>query len=225
MTNTNNMKETARDPDTNKDCKKCYENRDWLLKYSPTVTFLVQQILILQKKQQQTILNRDKLNNGNKKKKDNSILTNKIIPFDESKIICDSCDEMKSGGFHPELGILLCKNRLMSRWHMEDTLSHELIHWYDNLKWSVDWLNLKQHACSEIRASSLSGECRFWQEFKRQGFKVPINRGHQQCVRRRALISLQGNPNCKDKQMASRIIDEVWDTCFKDTRPFDEIYR
>lgn len=213
------MGDSDKDKDSDKLCKKCYEDRDWLLKYSPTVTFLVQQILTLQKKQQQNWKDDGTTNDTKSNKRFN------MLQFDQSKIICDMCDEMKSGGFHPELGILLCQNRLMNRWHMEDTLSHELIHWYDNLKWSVNWLNLKQHACSEIRASSLSGECRFWQEFKRQGFKIPINRGHQQCVRRRALISLQGNPNCKDEKMANRIIDEVWDSCFKDTRPFDEIYR
>ncbi|SCU87892.1 LAMI_0D07910g1_1 [Lachancea mirantina] len=182
-------------------CQKCYENRDWILKYSPTVLFMVQQIA--------------KLNQRN----------TDALKFDESKIVCDVCPEWRSGGFHPELGILICQNRIRDKWHLEDTMAHELVHYFDNLKWQVDWLNLKHHACSEIRASSLSGECRFSQEFARRGFGFKINRGHQECVRRRATLSVLGNPNCKDQQHAEKIVEEVWESCFNDTRPFEEIYR
>lgn len=187
-----------------KSCKRCYEYRDWMLKYSPTVRFMIQQI--------------SKLNGGLKENAN-------VLNFDESKIICDECPDWKSGGFHPEIGILLCQNRLQDKWHLEDTLSHELVHYFDNLKWQVDWLNLKQHACSEIRASTLSGECRFTREFARLGFSMNVGRGHQDCVRRRAILSVTGNPNCKDEAHAKKIVDEVWDSCFNDTRPFEEIYR
>ncbi|CUS23353.1 LAQU0S09e02850g1_1 [Lachancea quebecensis] len=182
-------------------CNKCYEYRDWLLKYSPTVIFMAQQIAKLNKKD-----------------------TN-ALKFDESKIICDSCPEWRSGGFHPELGILLCQNRIRDKWHLEDTMAHEMVHYFDNLKWQVDWLNLKHHACSEIRASSLSGECRFMQEFSRRGLGFKVSGGHQECVRRRATLSVMGNPNCKDEKHAEKVVNEVWDSCFGDTRPFEEIYR
>ena len=186
-------------------CESCYHYRDWLLKYSPTVIFMTQQIAKLNNKRTNT--------DGMK--------------FDESKIICDVCPDWKSGGFHPELGILICQNRIKDKWHLEDTLSHELVHYFDNLKWEVDWLNLKHHACSEIRASSLSGECRFMQEFARRGFNTgfKVEKGHQECVKRRVTISVSGNPNCKDMKHAEKIVDQVWDSCFNDTRPFDEIYR
>ncbi|CCK69801.1 putative metalloprotease KNAG_0D00490 [Huiozyma naganishii CBS 8797] len=192
--------------------RSCYKNRDWLLKYSPTVVFMIQQIVKLQERQQQ---------------RDRPVGSTAVpgIRFDESRIVCDVCDELKSGGYHPEFGVLLCQNRLRDKWHLEDTLAHELVHWYDNLKWEVDWLNLRHHACSEIRASSLSGECRFWQEFSRRGFGFTVNRGHQDCVRRRAVISVTGNPKCDSQEQAERVVDEVWDSCFGDTRPFNEIYR
>ena len=48
-------------------CQTCYEYRDWMLKYSPTVRFMAQQISKLNSKS----------NNG------------EVLPFDESKIICD----------------------------------------------------------------------------------------------------------------------------------------
>lgn len=189
-----------------KQCDECYKYRDWLLKYSPTVRFMVQQIAKLSE-------NNPAIDGG------------KVKPFEESKIICDVCPEWRSGGFHPDLGILICQNRIRNKWHLEDTLSHELVHQFDNLKWNVDWLNLKQHACSEIRASSLSGECRFSQEFARRGFGFNVAKGHQECVKRRAVLSVMGNPNCKDKSHAELLVNEVWDSCFNDTRPFDDIYR
>ncbi|AAS50429.1 AAR064Wp [Eremothecium gossypii ATCC 10895] len=184
-------------------CKQCYDNRDWLLKYSPTVVFMTQQI---------AKLNRRRTGDDS-------------LHFDTSKIICDVCPEWKSGGFNPSLGILLCQNRIRDKWQMEDTLSHELVHQFDELKFEVDWMNLKHHACSEVRASNLSGECRLSQEFFRRGFNGSFGRGHQECVRRRAVLSVMGNPKCKDKAEAEQIVDEVWQSCFNDTRPFEEIYR
>lgn len=46
----------------------------------------------------------------------------------------------------------------------------------------------------------------------------------QTCVKRRAVLSVEANPSCKDRAMAERAVNEVWESCFKDTRPFDEIY-
>jgi inner membrane protease ATP23 len=153
-------------------------------------------------------------------KKVNPLVGDKI----DEKIVCDICDEWKGGGFHPELGVLLCQNRIIDRYHLEDTLSHELVHYYDNTKFKVDWLNLKHHACSEIRASSLSGECRIMNQIKRAGL-TKFGRGHQECVKRRAILSVEANPNCQSKEQATKVVEEVWDSCFNDTRPFDHIYR
>jgi inner membrane protease ATP23 len=47
----------------------------------------------------------------------------------------------------------------------------------------------------------------------------------QECVRRRAALSVAARPSCKDDVQAVRVVNEVWDSCFYDTRPFDEIYR
>jgi hypothetical protein len=45
----------------------------------------------------------------------------------------------------------------------------------------------------------------------------------QTCVRRRAVMSVMANPNCPDKESAERAVNEVWESCFNDTRPFDEV--
>lgn len=41
---------------------------------------------------------------------------------------------------------------------VDNALTHELIHAYDHCRAaSLDWASLEHHACSEIRAASLSG--------------------------------------------------------------------
>ncbi|CDK27749.1 unnamed protein product [Kuraishia capsulata CBS 1993] len=177
-----------------KDCEKCYEYRDWMLTYSPSVVFMLDQIKKL----------------GSK--------------LDSKDIICDECDDLRGGGYHPDMGILLCQNRILDKWHLGDVLSHELVHAYDDRKFKVDWLNLKHHACSEIRASSLSGECRISQEFWK-GALGKVSKGHQNCVKRRAVLSVMANPNCDSRETAEKAVDEVWASCFNDPRPYEMIYR
>lgn len=46
----------------------------------------------------------------------------------------------------------------------------------------------------------------------------------QACAKRRAILSVEANPHCPDKQAAERAVEEVWESCMQDTRPFDEIY-
>ncbi|KAG8711732.1 Mitochondrial inner membrane protease atp23 [Ceratobasidium sp. 395] len=137
-------------------------------------------------------------------------------------IHCSPCDATRAGGFSPEAGVLLCQDRFLSKSHMQDTLVHELVHMYDHAKFNVDWNNLRHHACSEIRAASLSGDCR-WSRETQRGF-VTFSKQHQACARRRAILSVIANPACKSPEDAERAVNEVWESCFKDTRPFDEVY-
>ncbi|KAI8093548.1 metalloprotease ATP23 [Halteromyces radiatus] len=135
---------------------------------------------------------------------------------------CMPCDETRSGGFSPEDGILLCQNRLGTKTRQEHTMVHEMVHMYDHHKFKVNWSNLRHHACSEIRAASLSGDCNWSSEIQR-GFYT-FTKQHQACVKRRAILSVAQNPNCKDKAEAERAVSSVFESCFADTRPFDEIY-
>lgn len=101
----------------------------------------------------------------------------------------------------------------------------EMIHAYDHLRFKMQWQNNLRHAaCTEIRASSLSGECRWTEEFF-QRFNFKLMQQHQECVRRRAALSVMARPDCKDDIHAAKMVNEVWDSCYPDTRPFDEIYR
>ena len=56
----------------------------------------------------------------------------------------------QGGGFHPDAGILICANEMRDKKHLEDTLAHEMIHAWDQLRWKVDWADLRHAACSEV---------------------------------------------------------------------------
>ena len=44
--------------------------------------------------------------------------------------------------------------------------------------------------------------------------------GHNKvCVKRRAIMSVKANPNCKDR--AEEAVNLAFDRCYKDTFPFD----
>lgn len=164
--------------------------------------------------------------------------------INQQNIDCRRCHTFQSGGFDPVYGIRICTNNIRNQGHLEDTLAHgmserlalglghhdtnrglEMVHAYDHLRFKVDWENdLRHAACTEIRASSLSGECRWAREFFTRGQRK-LTQQHQECVRRRATLSVAGRPFCKDDVQAAKVVNEVWDSCFADTRPFDEIYR
>jgi inner membrane protease ATP23 len=189
-----------------RDCKRCNEYRDWLFSYSPIIRFLSEKTGDL---------------NGR---------------LDASNVVCRRCparlDEngevhRQSGGFSPDHGILLCANEVRDRKHLEDTLAHEMVHAWDHLRWKVDWIgdkDLKHAACTEIRASMLSGECRWTREAFTRG-NWSLTQQFQHCVRKRAIQSVMARPRCKDQEQASKVVNQVWDSCFADTRPFDEVYR
>ncbi|KAI1435767.1 peptidase M76 family-domain-containing protein [Xylaria sp. CBS 124048] len=189
-----------------RDCRTCEKWRDYALQHSPTVVFLRQQIEAL---------------NGR---------------IDASNVVCARCPtrltedgevHLQSGGFDPRAGILICANQISSRGHMEDTLAHEMVHAWDHLRWKVDHVgdkDLRHAACTEIRASMLSGECRWSKEaLTRRNFT--LTQQFQDCVRSRAIQSLLARPRCKDDVQATKVVNQVWDSCFSDTRPFDEVYR
>ncbi|KAF8208727.1 peptidase M76 family-domain-containing protein [Mycena galopus ATCC 62051] len=140
-----------------------------------------------------------------------------------SNMICAPCDRRSAGGFNPQKGaIVLCQGVFFGDAHMENTMLHEMIHMFDHCRFNVNWNNLRHHACSEIRANSLSGDCRFSRELRIGS--LAFTKHHQDCVRRRAVTSVSRNLMCPDKATAERVVNEVFESCFKDTRPFDEIY-
>lgn len=175
--------------------------------------------------------------------------------FTSSSLQCHPCPENRAGGFHPELGVLLCQDRLVNKKLMEDTIAHELIHAFDHCRFKLDWENLRHQACSEVRwchphhdhclSTVLIADPRCQLEWRLPvGTRGPKRVLHiqqaasgaylwgigevrndldQACVKRRAYLSVLGNPSCKSPDMAEKAVNEVWESCFKDTRPFDEV--
>lgn len=183
------------------DCERCENDKRWLFKNSPIVRFMQQNI--------------DLLNPAGE--------TARIT---EKNVYCRTCgpETAQSGGFDPKYGILVCANKLRNRGHLEDTLTHEMVHAYDHLRYHLNPMDLRHAACMEIRAAALSGECRWVREFFTRG-QWRLTQQMQECVRRRAALSVAGRPGCKDDVQAAKVVNEVWESCFNDTRPFDEIYR
>ncbi|KAI8615654.1 peptidase M76 [Chytriomyces sp. MP71] len=127
-----------------------------------------------------------------------------------------------SGGFHPEIGIRLCQENLRSRVHLEDTLTHELVHAFDWCTMDWDLANLRQQACSEIRAGLISGDCRITSELMRG--RIPTAFGMKRieaCVKRRAVLSLLGNPVCKGRDEAMDVVNAAYPACSQDRAPFE----
>jgi len=115
--------------------------------------------------------------------------------------------------------IYLCQQHVQSESHAHQSMVHELIHALDMCRTKMDPLNNCIHmACTEIRAQNLSGECHMWKEFMGgQISKIPKH--GQECVKRRAALSVQENPNCRDR--VHEYINAAFDRCYKDTFPFD----
>ncbi|KAK9053974.1 hypothetical protein SSX86_025049 [Deinandra increscens subsp. villosa] len=130
-----------------------------------------------------------------------------------------NCNQRMSGGYVRGEGIVVCSNHLTIQDEVNQVVIHELIHAYDDCRAAnLDWTNCAHHACSEIRAGHLSGDCHYKRELLRGFVKI---RGHEQdCVRRRVMKSLANNPYCS-KAAAKDAMEAVWDTCYNDTKPFD----
>lgn len=122
-----------------RDVARCEQYRDWLFAYSPTVRFLNDKIAELNHGQGMTPAN----------------------------VLCRRCParltaglqvERQSGGFEPAHGILVCANEVRNRGHLEDTLAHEMVHAYDQLRFEVDFRgerDLRQAACTEVGQCSI----------------------------------------------------------------------
>ena len=115
--------------------------------------------------------------------------------------------------------IFLCQQHLSSEGQAHRTIVHELIHAVDTCRSKMDpQKNCIHLACTEIRAENLSGECTFMNEL----FKVgphSLKKHGQDCVRRRALLSVSAHPRCRDR--AEEYVDAAMGRCYKDIFPFE----
>ncbi|BBN06703.1 mitochondrial inner membrane protease ATP23 [Marchantia polymorpha subsp. ruderalis] len=144
-------------------------------------------------------------------------------PVTEKFFKSENCTMEAGGGFVPQIGISVCSNHLLTatQGEVDLILTHELVHAYDHCRAAnLDWTNCQHHACSEIRAANLSGDCKWMLELLRG--HTNIRQQHQVCVRRRAQLSVAMNPHCSETA-AKDAVDAAWNTCYKDTKPFDRV--
>ncbi|CCI48978.1 unnamed protein product [Albugo candida] len=128
------------------------------------------------------------------------------------------CQSKSLGGFEiDENGQPI--NHIQTQEAMDRTLAHEMIHAFDHCRAKVDWENPAHIACTEIRAAALSGDCDFKEEVLRQQFNIVGQ--HPICTRRRAKLSMSMHPSFQGKE--SDTVDQVFETCYRDTAPYREI--
>ena len=136
---------------------------------------------------------------------------------------CEPCSPRVAGGFDPyRQQIVLCENTIYSQIHMNEVLTHELIHSFDDKTVNIDWHNLKHLACTEIRAANLSGECSFSRE-NIVRFNFGFKSHNRECVKNRAALSISTVKVGVSYENAREIVETVFDQCYAYTRPFEGI--
>lgn len=147
-------------------------------------------------------------------------------PLSRMTIRCGVIPEEKtnhtsSGYFDAREGITINEACIDSGIQLTDTLRHELIHAFDYCRTNLNSLEPAKRACSEIRAASLSGECKWSREFMRGNVGLGnIRNLFQECVRRRSILSLSSD---SDVESAKDLVDKYLDICISDTTPFIDI--
>ncbi|KAG5940555.1 hypothetical protein E4U59_002350 [Claviceps monticola] len=224
------------------DCKRCEKHLKWLFNYSPVIRFLSDKVKDLD----------GKLDESNifcrrcpSRLHENGSVSRQAGGFDPNYGILICANEMRNRG-HLEDTVA---HEMMHawdhlRWKVDWTGDKDLKHAActevsDPLAEFNGQKRVQEEKCIstnndeyiahslvslQIRASMLSGECRWRREAFTRG-QWTVTQQFQNCVRRRAVQSVMGRPWCKDRDHATKAVDGVWDSCFADTRPFDEIYR
>ena len=153
------------------------------------------------------------------------------VDNDAELVDCVHCPEGMdvAGGYIPSMKkVLLCQQWVtVEKEQVENTLTHEMIHAYDDARAHINWHDMTQHACTEIRAANLSGDCTLARELDRGNINpVRIGGAGARCVRRRAELSVamaNGDANDKEIQALARAaVERAWNSCYNDTAPFDE---
>ncbi|XP_057437413.1 mitochondrial inner membrane protease ATP23-like isoform X2 [Lotus japonicus] len=99
-------------------------------------------------------------------------------PVRDNFFMAVNCNQGTAGGYIQGEGIVVCSDQIGSQDEVNQVIMHELIHAFDDCRAAnLDWLNCAHHACSEIRANHLSGDCHYKRELLRGFWKV---KGHEQ---------------------------------------------
>jgi len=167
-------------------------------------------------------LGRSKRNNNNSSSSSTAQTNNKEQCQRTMRDLQEQIEREKEGKSRLKLApeIFVCQQYQDSELMTHKTVHHELIHAIDMCRSNADPLhNCVQMACTEIRAENLSGECGFWKELPRLMQSKFAGHGRE-CVKRRAVLSVRANPNCKAR--AEEYVDLALPRCMQDFYPYDK---
>lgn len=112
--------------------------------------------------------------------------------------------------------IVLHEDQAKTQADVERNLRHELIHAFDDVRGHIEPTNCYHHACSEVRAARLSGDCFLGEEVKRGNLDFMFS--GRTCVSRRAAMAVENNPLCRG--FGARAVERVFLQCYSDYEPF-----
>jgi inner membrane protease ATP23 len=118
----------------------------------------------------------------------------------------------------PQTGeITLCEDRIASDQGLNQVLTHELVHAFDECKDPHFVSTCDKRACSEIRAINLSGQCRRGRNGANGGMYNPQGTlSYEDCVRKYAAIATKIDDTCGDGTAA---VDHVFWKCLMSIGP------
>lgn len=130
---------------------------------------------------------------------------------------CKICEESLTGHYlNKDKKVVLCANSITDD-EFDFTITHELVHVFDDARAELNFNDPQHIACSEIRATNLSGECRpskFYQ------FRNRTNK-YMECVKSRATEAVFMNKRLNlTQETAKEVVEGVWDVCYYDYEPF-----
>ena len=132
-------------------------------------------------------------------------------------LACEECSPGVKGGFDAKVNqVVVCSNSCLSDDSVGEILFHELIHMYDYCAAKVDFGNLKQLACTEVRAANLAHCMDAWSDG---------SGSRESCVKRRAAASVRAIMPSAGEEGATKAVDEVFAKCYADLEPVGRLAR
>lgn len=138
----------------------------------------------------------------------------------ERHLSCEPCIGVASGGFDANFRqVAICENNATNYGLACGVLKHELLHAFDYCRAKVDFIKDIRHiACTEVRAANFM-HCSYLSALT-SGI-IPFTRlkkMHEYCVKEKAALSVLCVRNVQ-KDDAYRVVDEVFETCYRDLEP------
>jgi len=137
-------------------------------------------------------------------------------------LVCEMCqpgsEVQHAGGYDPALNqVFVCCNNATSSGAVHGALVRNLIQMFDTCVNKYDFNNVHHLACSEVRKANLAN-CQFMTNLSRPDASFGVEKQQQNCVRSVAVEALVKTKFVK-KEVAGKVVDEVFDRCYADLEP------